>query len=75
MNESVGKGTRSGWGRRGQSTVEYALVLLAFLAVAVALGALWHAGRDGRLLRIALEAASHLFGGDALGSDNDILLF
>lgn len=66
----------SGRGTRGQSTVEYAVVLLAFLAMVAALAALWHAGREGRLLRLVVSAASHLLGGgDALGSANDVLLF
>lgn len=46
-------------GERGQSTLEYLLTLAAFLAMVVAMGALWHAVRDGRLLGIALEVASH----------------
>jgi Flp pilus assembly protein TadG len=63
-------------GRQGQSSVEYALVLFAFLSVALALALLWHAGRDGNLLRRVVAAASHLWGGgDVLGSTNDILLF
>ena len=37
-------------GARGQSSVEYLLVVLAFLAMALALAGLWHAGRDGALL-------------------------
>lgn len=44
---------------RGQSTVEYLLVLSAFLAAVVALGLLWHAGRDGELVGRATQAASH----------------
>lgn len=43
----------------GQSTVEYALVLLAFLATIVGMGAIWHASRDGRLADLARAAASH----------------
>lgn len=43
----------------GQSTVEYALVLLAFLAMLVGMGAVWHASREGRLADLAREAASH----------------
>jgi hypothetical protein len=60
----------------GQSTLEYALVLLAFLATVATLGLLWHAGKDGGLLRLALKTASHLF--DAESGDlylQDILLF
>ncbi|WP_455136023.1 hypothetical protein [Thermophilibacter sp.] len=44
---------------KGQSTVEYLLVLSAFLAVVVVLGLLWHAGRDGALVGEATRAASH----------------
>lgn len=43
----------------GQSTVEYAIVLGAFLAIAIALGALWRAMDDGTFLEHALSAASH----------------
>ncbi len=46
-------------GEGGQSTLEYLLTLVAFLAMVVALGAIWHAARDGRLLGLALEVASH----------------
>ena len=61
---------------RGQSTVEYALVLVAFLSMAMALAGLWYASRSGRLLDQAVDASSHqLGGGDALGSWRDISLF
>lgn len=46
-------------GRRGQSTLEYALVLMAFLATVLAFGALWRAASEGRLLDLAREHASH----------------
>ena len=60
----------------GQSTVEYALVLVAFLSIAIALAGVWHVSRSGRLLDRAVEASSHqLGGGDALGSWRDISLF
>ncbi len=71
---------RHGRGTRGQSTVEYAVVLFAFLALVAALGALWHAGRDGKLLNLAIQAASHLCSGagldpSALLHAEDVLLF
>lgn len=71
---------RHGRGTSGQSTVEYAVVLCAFLALVTALGALWHAGRDGKLLSIAIQAASHLCSGAGLNPDallhvEDVLLF
>lgn len=39
---------------RGQSTVEFAVVTAGFLAVAVALGALWRALADGLIVEHAL---------------------
>ena len=60
----------------GQSTVEYALVLVAFLSIAIALAGVWRVSRSGRLLDRAVEACSHqIGGGDALGSWRDISLF
>lgn len=77
MRGDTGPGARAGGrGTRGQSTVEYALVLLAFIWVAIGCAALWHGARDGRLLSGAIEAASHTFGGaGALSSLRDISLF
>lgn len=53
----------------GQSTVEYALVLTAFLGVVVALGLLMGSVEDGLFVEHAVSAASHnvevLFGGAA----------
>lgn len=43
----------------GQSTVEYAIVLLAFLAMVVALGTVWRAAQGGRLQNLARDSASH----------------
>jgi hypothetical protein len=61
---------------RGQSTVEYALVLLAFLSMSIAFAAMWHAGRDGKLLNLAVGASSHQLGGsDPLGAARDLALF
>ena len=39
--------------------MEYALVLLAFLAVAVALFGIWHAAHEGTLLDVARRGSSH----------------
>lgn len=59
---------------RGQSTVEYAVVLLAFLALVVALGTVWHAARSGRLLHIAQDAAPHGVRGEGgSGLSEDVL--
>lgn len=45
--------------RSGQSTVEYAIVLFAFLAMVVALGTVWRAAQGGRLQHMARDYASH----------------
>lgn len=45
--------------RCGQSTVEYVIVLGAFLVVAIALGALWRAMDGGTFIEHVLSAASH----------------
>lgn len=60
-------------GGRGQSTVEYLLVLLAFVSAVVALGLLWHAGRDGVLVGLATTSASHGTGQGALALLRDVL--
>ncbi len=44
---------------RGQSTVEYVIILGTFLVVVIALGAVWRAMDDGTFLDHALSAASH----------------
>lgn len=76
MNERAHLRLEQGWGERGQSSVEYVLVMIAFLSMVIALGALWHTGRDGVLLNTAVEASSHQVGGsDVLGSLRDIALF
>lgn len=62
-------------GCRGQSTVEYAAVLCAFLALAAACAALWHAAADGHLTELAAQAASHGFGQGTLDVLKDVLLF
>lgn len=46
----------------GQSTVEYAVVLFAFLSMLVALGTVWRATQGGRLGDYAVDAASHSLG-------------
>lgn len=59
----------------GQSTVEYLLVLAAFLSMMLAIGALWQVARSGRLVELAAEASSH--GGQQGLSDQlkDIVMF
>lgn len=44
---------------RGQGTVEFAVVLFGFLALATALGVLWRSLESGLLVQHALQSASH----------------
>lgn len=61
---------------RGQSSVEYALVLVAFLSGVLALGALWALARDGGLQELAARAGSHALGGPSpVGGMQDVALF
>jgi len=56
--------------------VEYAIVLGAFLAMVVALGAFWAMAAEGGLQRLAARAASHVVVGEgAIGGMRDIVLF
>ena len=56
---------------RGQSTVEYALVLASLLALA----AVWRAWADGTLLSTAVDSSSHLLSPGLEGALQDILLY
>lgn len=46
-----------------QGTVEYALTVVALLAVATGLAAIWRAGQTGALARLVELAASHALAG------------
>lgn len=60
----------------GQSTVEHALVLVAFLSALLGMSALWRWVSGGGLLDLALSAASHVWGGGGLvGLSQDLLLY
>ena len=66
----------AGAGRdRGQSTVEYLLLLVAFLAVMAALALVWRAAQDGRLMGLATSAASHGAGQGMVGMLKDVAEF
>lgn len=62
--------------RSGQASVEYAIVVATFLVAVAALGALWAAFDDGRVLEVAREACSHGYeGAPDVGTWQDVLLF
>lgn len=46
-----------------QGTVEYAITVVAVLALVAAYAAFWRAAEDGVFARLAQEAASHVLGG------------
>ncbi|WP_321970588.1 hypothetical protein [Paratractidigestivibacter sp.] len=46
-------------GESGQSTTEFLLVAMALVAMAAGLAAMWRAAESGRLLQLAMAAASH----------------
>ena len=59
----------------GQSTLEYALVVFAFLGVVVGLGAMWHMLDDGILVQHALQSASHHVSSVAPGAFSDVFMY
>lgn len=60
----------------GQATVEYTVVLLAFMAILLGLAAVFHAMSDGRFLSHVITALPFTFGGSqSLGVWQDVLLF
>ncbi len=61
--------------RLGQSTVEYAIVLGAFLAMVVALGAIAKAASSGVVVSEAVEAASHSQAQSFVGALQDVALY
>lgn len=62
-------------GECGQSTVEFALVAVAFLAVALGLGALWRGVSGGMFVEHALLSASHHIEGATPQALADIVLY
>lgn len=61
--------------KKGQATLEYALVLFSCLAVISCLGVIWHFVRDGSMTQLALQAASHTMQGSLLDLAKDVLSF
>lgn len=59
----------------GQSSVEYALVMAAFVSLIVGLGALTHLFADGLVLDHAVQSASHCLTGIASGVWADIFVY
>lgn len=66
---------RASFGVRGQATVEFAVVTVAFLAATVGLGAIWHAIGGGLLVEHAVAVASHHVQAVAPATLVDIFLY
>lgn len=60
---------------RGQSTVEFAVIMTGFMSLTVALAAVWHALGDGLLVEHALAVASHHIQMVAPATIMDIFLY
>ena len=60
---------------RGQASIEYALVLAAFLALLLALGILWRALESGLFVEHALASASHHISNVFMGVVGDVFLY
>lgn len=61
--------------RGGQGTVEYALVVFAFLGLLGGLGAMWHLLDAGMLVQHALQSASHHISAVAPGAFADVFMY
>lgn len=70
QTESTGSRQSGRWGE-GQSTVEYALVVVAFLALAIALGVLWRFASEGNFAQDMTESLTHRIPQSVL----DVVLF
>lgn len=62
-------------GDEGQSSLEYALVFIGFLAIATALYALYSFSSEDVLLELIEQSTSHAIGGGGLDGVKDILLY
>ena len=63
------------WRVRGQSTVEFAVVMAGFMSLTVALATLWHAFDSGLILNHVLAVASHHIQTVAPVTITDIFLY
>ena len=66
---------RARGGELGQSTVEFAVVTVGFLALALGVGALWRGVSGGMFVEHAVSSASHHIGSVAPQAAADMLLY
>ena len=62
-------------GSSGQGTLEYALVMFAFMAIIGGLGAVWHMLDAGLPVQHALQSASHHVASVAPGAFADVFMY
>ncbi len=60
-------------GTRGQSTLEYLLVMSAFAALVAGIALLWRTAQAGKLQEIAITASSHSAAEGAVAALKDVL--
>lgn len=60
---------------QGQSSVEYAIVFAAFLALLIGLGAMANLFQEGTVVNHALQSASHHLKDVASGAWAEVLLY
>ncbi len=60
-------------GTRGQSTLEYLLIMSAFAALVAGLAALWRTAQAGKLQEIAVAASSHSAAEGVVAALKDVL--
>lgn len=76
FNDGTGSSSKTDIdGCAGQGTVEYAIVLFAFLSLVAGLGAMWHAFDAGLFIEHALQSASHHVASAAPGAFVDVFMY
>lgn len=73
MKKTVRTLMRAACGTRGQSTLEYLLIVSAFAALVVGLAALWRTAQAGKLQEIAIAATSHSAAEGVVAALKDVL--
>lgn len=62
-------------GQSGQATVEFVIVLAAFIAVGIAFGEIWGSLKEGLFVQHALQCASHHLSSAAPGAWIDVFAY
>lgn len=73
--DAGGRARLRAWGRAGQGTVEYAIVLFAFLAMVAGAGSVWRMLEAGAPVQHAVQSASHHVASVAPGALSDVFMY